>query len=1175
MKGKTFFSGLVLLAFTLVAVSPVMGQSDSLISAYESNAEEFTRVEIGNKIVYYKQRLIGQAIVEKDLTVYQFDKDTKQLLDKKVSFRPDLPESLPEVIAKEQAEALAEGEVQFSQLYFISPESDVFPLDPTPENPCWVVRNISDGRMIVTIIDAVTGDWLGYGIPPPYEGFSLGGPNWGSCDPYYTAWAENAEDWFETMGYNTEMVDNPPDSKVQSHIQSTTTAMFYELAHGSAYSFHNICPDTESITWSEVETWIWGYTKMPFTFLGSCGGMCDTDHGTLSYAFRKGSTIDTTSVGYCGMAETYCATCWDYSIEWQTILFMYMNDPSYTVYGAYNQAMALYPVCAPTEGDCMRFVGDTGFKVKPVVERGTQENPCCNVGPYGVGGCVDSAIEAAVCAVDPYCCTNRWDSICVGRVESVYGDTCDCCELHSDATGCYASNLGSGHQEDISDCVCAGDPYCCNHNWDSLCVARVESFGCGICPDVCPTPVAAASPHPLNNASDVSLETILSWNCSMGDDFEDGNINEYTVLGDTHSVTEAAAHDGSLGLESSWGGWIYRDDPAAQVAQGETISFWVRVLPETGRNYAGFGASAAGTYSVITAVNTDEFLIQLNQGYGYMDIGTSPQTWNDQWYRVEVQWGSGGQIVARLYDSDGATLLNTVSALDNTFTAGGIAFRAFGSTPSGYLDTVQICESPVPEVAAISEALKERFNYYREAEPQEADRETNESLVWDEANQAYVPPAESLQYNQKSTTERTEVPAGYSIVEGALVEGMVQTPAEPTAPQRSVELRNVSSKFINFDDQTEPCYFADTTRLTDRYQTLGVIFEGPGGNDGGAILDECSNFGVSGHSSPNFLAFNSGLTMSDGGIPKGPETILFATPVSEVQAIVGSNSGAGQTLTMAAYDAESALVNSATVTLASQMKAIKVSGQGIVRAVISTTASVFVLDDLTWAQWCPVTYDVYFGTTGPTGLICSDTQSTFCDPGVLGEATTYSWQVVTKSPGGETAGPIWTFSTTFPELCSCDLNGSGGSCNFFDWLIFITDWGNCTQVGCSCDLNLDGSCNFFDWLVFITDWGRTDCPASSRCAGQSCGNYTFDCNPQNSSCACVKVAEGYGSCSSNAPCPPPEEACTKSADCPPGYICAVGTCCGYGVCAVDNDCAPGAATPAVQTGSAGPTIFGR
>jgi hypothetical protein len=30
---------------------------------------------------------------------------------------------------------------------------------------------------------------------------------------------------------------------------------------------------------------------------------------------------------------------------------------------------------------------------------------------------------------------------------------------------------------------------------------------------------------------------------------------------------------------------------------------------------------------------------------------------------------------------------------------------------------------------------------------------------------------------------------------------------------------------------------------------------------------------------------------------------------------------------------------------------------------------------------------------------------------------------------------------------------------------------------CTCDLNHDGSCNFFDWLIFIDDWERTDCPA--------------------------------------------------------------------------------------------------
>jgi len=60
--------------------------------------------------------------------------------------------------------------------------------------------------------------------------------------------------------------------------------------------------------------------------------------------------------------------------------------------------------------------------------------------------------------------------------------------------------------------------------------------------------------------------------------------------------------------------------------------------------------------------------------------------------------------------------------------------------------------------------------------------------------------------------------------------------------------------------------------------------------------------------------------------------------------------------------------------------------------------------------------------------------------------------------------------------CECDLNHDG-SCNVFDWFIFIEDWGRTDCSGdCECDLNNDGSCNVFDWFMFIEDWGRTDCP---------------------------------------------------------------------------------------------------
>ena len=79
-----------------------------------------------------------------------------------------------------------------------------------------------------------------------------------------------------------------------------------------------------------------------------------------------------------------------------------------------------------------------------------------------------------------------------------------------------------------------------------------------------------------------------------------------------------------------------------------------------------------------------------------------------------------------------------------------------------------------------------------------------------------------------------------------------------------------SAGVVNFD-LGAPCLFRETTRLTEAYAGLGVHFAGPGGNSGGAILDQCSNFdGMNARSGVDFLAFNNTALLSDGGIPTGP-----------------------------------------------------------------------------------------------------------------------------------------------------------------------------------------------------------------------------------------------------------------------------------------------------------------
>ena len=372
---KTLLIGLVLVISVLSVWIAVAAGSDDLLEEYETSDREFKSVGIGDMTVYWHQRMIDDAIVEGDYIVYQFDKKTKELIDKRTHWRSGLPEHVTPVITKEEAESMVKGEVQFTKLYIISPDSVVFPIEPTPENPCWVVRSVDNGSMVVTVIDAMDGKILGYGLPPPYTGFSFSGPTsypWGTdpdtCSGAWTAHYMNAANWFNTMGYHTEAVEWPTEAKVKSHIQSTETAMFYEIAHGDSTVFANGCTagtNNYDYTYaSEIETWIAGYTKMPFTFIGSCGGMCNVGPNTLSYEFRKGSTTKTATVGYCGMGKPDCNDCWGYSLDWQHDLFNHMNQ-GWTVKAAFDKACADYPWCV----GCMRFAGDANFKVVPVVDR--------------------------------------------------------------------------------------------------------------------------------------------------------------------------------------------------------------------------------------------------------------------------------------------------------------------------------------------------------------------------------------------------------------------------------------------------------------------------------------------------------------------------------------------------------------------------------------------------------------------------------------------------------------------------------------------------------------------------------------------------------------------------------------------------------------------------------------
>jgi len=63
----------------------------------------------------------------------------------------------------------------------------------------------------------------------------------------------------------------------------------------------------------------------------------------------------------------------------------------------------------------------------------------------------------------------------------------------------------------------------------------------------------------------------------------------------------------------------------------------------------------------------------------------------------------------------------------------------------------------------------------------------------------------------------------------------------------------------------------------------------------------------------------------------------------------------------------------------------------------------------------PVTFDVYFGTTNPPAFVGNQTPSSYDPPGDLAFSTAYYWRIVAKDDqGGESTGPVWTFTTESP-----------------------------------------------------------------------------------------------------------------------------------------------------------------
>lgn len=340
-------------------------------------------------------------------------------------------------------------------------------------------------------------------------------------------------------------------------------------------------------------------------------------------------------------------------------------------------------MCEPSSDTCIATCD--GCSVDGICRADGEINPAneCEVCDPAASSTAWSANDGAGCDDGLFCTTGETCSsaACAGGAPLDCGDGVACngletCDETTAACLPGATTCASGETCDASMDACvpvcaAGETLC-----GAACVnTSTDPTNCGACGSACA-------------ASEICTSGTCSSGCSMVDDFETSvwpSAPWVAVSGTSGSVTAAAAHDGAFGLHDAY--WHYRTDVATSV--GMVLSTWVRANSLGGRYYMGFDATSAGAKSFVVAFNTNDIRFQDNPGYSYTELTTSPQTFvAGRWYRAELEIGPGGVATGRLFDSDGTTLLNTVTHTFAAIGTGGIAMQSFSDMDS---DTIRLC----------------------------------------------------------------------------------------------------------------------------------------------------------------------------------------------------------------------------------------------------------------------------------------------------------------------------------------------------------------------------------------------------------------------------------------------------------------------------------------------------
>lgn len=186
----------------------------------------------------------------------------------------------------------------------------------------------------------------------------------------------------------------------------------------------------------------------------------------------------------------------------------------------------------------------------------------------------------------------------------------------------------------------------------------------------------------LSGTTSVAGETSTTTEPGIIEDFEDGDLDEYTFdYGSSNtSIITTPTYNGSYALESQDDAHLYRTQFPRAPSQGELFSCHTQ---GSGGPFAEFTyglQDANNFYAVRIRYDVDKISILKREAGSWTELTGSYLGFSfleDAWYEMEVDWSESGDHTFTVRGNGDSA---TISVTDTTWASGGIGFLTVGSS---------------------------------------------------------------------------------------------------------------------------------------------------------------------------------------------------------------------------------------------------------------------------------------------------------------------------------------------------------------------------------------------------------------------------------------------------------------------------------------------------------------